>query len=47
MTTLPHEQRSAPKLGLVLTGGGARSAYQVGVLKALADMLPAKARCPF
>src|SRR5258705_8442048 len=47
MTTHPHERRSAPKLGLVLTGGGARSAYQVGVLKALADLLPAKARCPF
>jgi NTE family protein len=27
-------------LGLVLTGGGARAAYQVGVLKALAEMLP-------
>jgi NTE family protein len=28
------------ELGLVLTGGGARGAYQVGVLKALADLLP-------
>lgn len=27
--------------GLVLTGGGARAAYQVGVLKALAEALPA------
>ena len=26
--------------GLVLTGGGARSAYQVGVLKAVAELLP-------
>jgi len=30
----------------VLTGGGARSAYQVGVLRALAEMLP-RARNPF
>ena len=27
-------------VGLVLPGGGARAAYQVGVLRALADMLP-------
>lgn len=26
--------------GLVLTGGGARGAYQVGVLKAISDMMP-------
>lgn len=30
----------AGKAGLVLTGGGARGAYQVGVLKALAEALP-------
>jgi NTE family protein len=30
----------APVLGLVLTGGGARAAYQVGVLKALVELLP-------
>ena len=35
-----------PIVGLVLTGGGARSAYQVGVLLALAEMLP-RARNPF
>ncbi len=29
-----------PLHGLILTGGGARSAYQVGVLRALAEMLP-------
>ncbi len=29
-----------PVHGLILTGGGARSAYQVGVLRALAEMLP-------
>src|SRR5271170_7056824 len=33
-------------VGLVLTGGGARSAYQVGVLMALAEFLP-RARNPF
>jgi NTE family protein len=35
-----------PTLGLVLTGGGARSAYQVGVLLALAELLP-RGRNPF
>jgi NTE family protein len=35
-----------PTVGLVLTGGGARSAYQVGVLMALAEFLP-RARNPF
>jgi len=29
-------------LGLVLTGGGARSAYQVGAVRAIARMLPAR-----
>ncbi len=33
--------------GLVLTGGGARSAYQVGVLRAVADLLPRRAPTPF
>src|SRR5687767_12483712 len=36
-----------PKVGLVLPGGGARAAYQVGVLRALADLLPARANNPF
>lgn len=35
-----------PTIGLVLTGGGSRSGYQVGVLKALAELLP-RARNPF
>lgn len=35
------------KLGLVLTGGGARVAYQVGVLKAMAEFLPRHAENPF
>lgn len=36
-----------PKLALVLTGGGARAAYQVGVLKALAEITPKNASNPF
>ena len=35
------------RVGLVLTGGGARAAYQVGVLRAIAEMLPQDAACPF
>ncbi len=36
-----------PKLALVLPGAGARSAYQVGVLKALAEWVPPSAPLPF
>jgi NTE family protein len=32
---------------LVLPGGGARAAYQVGVLRAISDLLPARAINPF
>ena len=32
---------------LVLSGGGARAAYQVGVLKAIADIMPEGTRNPF
>lgn len=35
------------QLGLVLTGGGARSAYQVGVLKGIAELLRRGSACPF
>ncbi|HEY1284383.1 MAG TPA: patatin-like phospholipase family protein [Steroidobacteraceae bacterium] len=35
-----------PVLALVLTGGGARSAYQVGVLRALTEIVP-RGRNPF
>lgn len=35
------------KIALVLSGGGARAAYQVGVLQAVADMLPKGAPNPF
>ncbi|GIK88241.1 MAG: hypothetical protein BroJett026_37220 [Betaproteobacteria bacterium] len=39
----PPQQRT----GLVLTGGGARAAYQVGVLRAIAALLPARSPSPF
>ena len=35
------------KIGLVLTGGGARAAYQVGVLKAISRILPLSITNPF
>ncbi|NND65922.1 MAG: patatin-like phospholipase family protein [Gammaproteobacteria bacterium] len=41
------ETDKKPKVGLVLPGGGARAAYQVGVLKAIADILPADTPNPF
>ena len=36
-----------PVTGLILSGGGARAAYQVGVLAAIAELLPQGARNPF
>lgn len=36
--TSDHDKSSQPTTGLVLTGGGARAAYQVGVLKAVAQI---------
>ena len=36
-----------PTVGLIMTGGGARAAYQVGVLRALAELLPADVHTPF
>jgi len=36
-----------PRAGLVLTGGGARAAYQVGVVKAVRDILGSPSRNPF
>jgi len=35
------------KTGLILSGGGARAAYQVGVLKAIADLIPKHSSNPF
>lgn len=37
----------APKIGLILAGGGARAAYQVGVLKAIAALMPETQTNPF
>ena len=41
MSDSPH------KVGLVLTGGGARAAYQVGVLRAISELVPPEVRNPF
>jgi NTE family protein len=41
------DSSDSERLGLVLAGGGARCAYQVGVLKALAEWLPRGADVPF
>ena len=42
-------QETAPggRLGLILPGGGARAAYQVGVLKAIAEVQPRGSPMPF
>ncbi len=42
-----QSQEQRPLAGLVLTGGGARAAYQVGVLKGIAELLGRGARNPF
>ena len=42
-----HHQPAVDRTALVLTGGGARAAYQVGVLKAAAALLPKRAHNPF
>src|SRR3954470_20779963 len=39
--------RMKSRAGLVLTGGGARAAYQVGVVKAVRDILGNPVRNPF
>ena len=38
---------SKPRIGLIMTGGGARAAYQVGVLRALSELLPQDVHSPF
>ena len=48
MTTAnPPVPGSRPVTGLIMTGGGARAAYQVGVLRALRELLPAGGPMPF
>ncbi|MBK8164243.1 MAG: patatin-like phospholipase family protein [Gammaproteobacteria bacterium] len=45
---MPTQPPSAkPKIGLVLPGGGARAAYQVGVLRAIARLVPKDSPSPF
>jgi len=39
----PRERRAA----VIMTGGGARAAYQVGVVRALCELLPVNSPCPF
>ena len=36
-----------PRLAIVLSGGGARAAYQAGVLRAIAELVPRDAGNPF
>ena len=43
----PSTVMAPPKIGLVLSGGGARAAYQVGVLQAIASFLPKQSPVPF
>lgn len=40
-------EKPGPKTALVLPGGGARGAFQVGVLRAIAELLPKGAHNPF
>ena len=44
---MSQHQPASDRTALVLTGGGARAAYQVGVLKAAAQLLPKRAHNPF
>jgi NTE family protein len=46
VTSFPAS-RIRPRAGLVLTGGGARAAYQVGVVKAVRDILGNPVKNPF
>jgi NTE family protein len=47
MTMMERAIGELPQLALVMTGGGARSAYQVGVLKGVAELLRRGSACPF
>ena len=40
-------QHQLPNTGIILTGGGARAAYQVGVLKAIYEVTPKGSHHPF
>ncbi|MCP1622803.1 NTE family protein [Pseudomonas nitroreducens] len=47
MTDSAPSLQSPAVTGLILSGGGARAAYQVGVLAAIAELLPEGAENPF
>lgn len=40
-------EQAARKIALILNGGGARAAYQIGVLKAIAEIIPKSEGNPF
>ena len=42
-----RKRKEPPVTGLILPGGGARNAYQAGVLKAVAELIPGDAANPF
>ncbi|MCA1931676.1 patatin-like phospholipase family protein [Rheinheimera sp.] len=47
MSDRENAKKTDKKIALLLTGGGARAAYQVGVLKALAQHYPRNSKIPF
>jgi NTE family protein len=44
---LTAQQNARKKIGLILSGGGARAAYQVGVLTAISELTPDQPKIPF
>lgn len=42
-----NERRLKRPTAVIMTGGGARAAYQVGVLRAFSEFLPLDSACPF
>ena len=42
-----NENPAQRQTAVIMTGGGARAAYQVGVLRALSELLPRTSTCPF
>lgn len=44
---MTHAAFPAPRTALILSGGGARAAYQIGVLKAIMEILPPQVGNPF
>jgi NTE family protein len=44
---MDHNDAPRRPAAVIMTGGGARAAYQVGVLRALSEFVPPGAPCPF